>query len=82
MYIYYLFFLFLYLHISGKRAAGEGGPGQSSLSILATSFGAGGFPPGNVLNLMASRFFFTPAGDELLRVFVTTFVPDAAKFHV
>ena len=69
------------LLISGSNAAGDGGPGQSSLSIFATSLGAGGLPPGNILILMASSFFLTPAGDELRRVFFTTLVVVAERYR-
>lgn len=58
-------------------AAGQGGPGQSSLSILVISLGWGGLAAGNMLILTASSFR-SSEDDETLRVrFTTTLEPVA-----
>ena len=57
-------------------AAGQGGPGQSSLSILVISLGWGGLAAGNMLILTASSF--RSSDDDTLRVrFTTTLEPVA-----
>lgn len=60
-------------------AAGQGGPGQSSLSILVISLGCGGLAAGNILILTASSLRSSEDEDTLRVLFTTTFDPVANK---
>lgn len=57
-------------------AAGDAGAGQSSLSILSTSFGSLGLALGNMLIRIGS-WAFRSAGEELRRTLTILFCPDA-----